>query len=425
MWRRGGPLKADNSLSKECGLGEFGLRDFLRSKWGPVCFGLGALYGAGCIVMVLTSPEAKQWPLFIKFIISPIAAVLLFGIASLISLAVHELGHLIAGRLVGFPWMAITIGPVSFVKTSSGIKPRWSGYKSLSGLAQCHIRAQNGLRPRLAGFILGGPIASLLLFALSYWVMRETDAASIFVDGIRGDLGEAFFRVFALMFFASAVSTSFGSLLPFGIRGVDTDALILWRLLRGGIKGERQVALAMLGAKISAGIRFRDWEPELISTALKPRDITPARLQSLFLAYLHEVDCGRFEEARALVDEASSIEPKIHEVYLKLKRAVRMEQAFAFAVTGQPEAAARMLGRLSRGDKESQVHRKRVSSAIAFADGRLEEANRLLGEYALELLKQPQPLSRVLVEAEIEWLGWVKQKYQPALAVSPALVVAE
>ena len=348
------------------------MREFFKSKWGPVWLGLCALYGIGCLVLILTSSAESQQSLLVKFVVSPIVAILLFAIASLIALAIHELGHLIAGRLVGFPWMSITIGPISFVRTTSGIRPKWSGYKSMSGLAQCHIRAHDGLRSRLAGFVLGGPVASLLLFAFSLWLMRETDGATIFVDGINGDLGESFFRVFSLMFFASTVSTSLGSLLPVGIRGVDTDALILWRLLRGGIKGERQVSLAMLGAKISAGVRFRDWEPELISTALKPRDLTPARLQALFLAYLHEVDNGRFDVAKEFVDEASLVEPKIHEVYLKLKRAVRLEQAFICAITGQPETAGRMLERISPGDKESQTHRKRVHSAIAYAEGRIK-----------------------------------------------------
>lgn len=400
------------------------MRDFFKGKWGPVWFGLCALYVVGCLALVLNSPESRQGSLLIKFVVTPIVAILLFGIASLIALAIHELGHLFAGRLVGFPWLAITIGPVSFVKTSSGIRPRWSGYKSMSGLAQCHIRAHDGLRGRLAGFVLGGPIASLFLVAFSFWLLRETDGASIFVDGIKGDLGESFFRLFSLMFFASAISTSLGSLLPVGIRGVDTDVLILWRLLRGGVKGERQVALAMLGAKISAGVRFRDWESELITTALKPRDITPARLQALFLAYLHKIDNGRFEEAREFVEEASLIEPKIHEVYLKLKRAVCMEQAFIFAVTGQPETAARMLERITLGDKESQVHRKRVISAIAYAEGRFEEADRIRGQYAFELLQQPRALSRVLIEAEIEWLTWVQERFSPIATDEPALATA-
>lgn len=387
------------------------MREYFKGTWAQLYAGLGALYALGAMVVVLTAPAEKQWDLVVNLCVTPLIFVLSFFLASLVCLAVHELGHLLAGRLAGFPWLAITIGPVSLVKTSQGVKTRWSGYKSLSGLAQCHIKGHDRLRVRLALFVLGGPVASVFLLVLGVALFRQVGGLDFVFDRSEQSVASIASRAMVLMFLGAALSTAFGSLLPIGIRGVDTDMRILWRLLIGGSKGERQVALAMLGAKISAGIRYRDWEPELLETALKPHDLTPARLQALFLAYLHELDSGNYAAARRHIEEAVAIEPRIHEIYLKLKRAVKTENAFAIAMMGEHETAQLIHDRLGPGDKESLVHRKRVLAAIKYSSGQFEEGESLQAEYARELLGQPRVFSRALLQAEIEWLEAVRTRF--------------
>jgi hypothetical protein len=87
----------------------------------------------------------------------------LFGVllVNFLVIAVHEFGHLIAGRIVGLPFTGVTIGPF-VTRFRSGkwelkLRPRVSGGLAFMGLAR--IRR---VRRRLIVLVAGGPASSLL-----------------------------------------------------------------------------------------------------------------------------------------------------------------------------------------------------------------------------------------------------------------------
>jgi hypothetical protein len=94
--------------------------------------------------------------------------IVLFGflLVNFLVIAVHELGHLIAGWIVGLPFLGVTIGP--FVaklhrgKLELKLRPRVSGGLAFMGLTR--IRR---VRRRLIVLVAGGPSSRGVPGALS------------------------------------------------------------------------------------------------------------------------------------------------------------------------------------------------------------------------------------------------------------------
>lgn len=92
----------------------------------------------------------------------------LFGfiLVNFLTIAVHEFGHLIAGWIVGLPFVGVTIGP--FVakfrkgKWELKLRPRLRG-----GLTYMGLDRLRRVRRRLIVLVLGGPLASLVSGAIA------------------------------------------------------------------------------------------------------------------------------------------------------------------------------------------------------------------------------------------------------------------
>ncbi len=86
--------------------------------------------------------------------------------ATFVNVAAHELGHLLAARLVGFPVRRLLVGPFELLRTTAGWRPRlcreWLFV--VGGLVLVDVTAPSPRR--LAVFAAGGPAASLALLLL-------------------------------------------------------------------------------------------------------------------------------------------------------------------------------------------------------------------------------------------------------------------
>ena len=99
------------------------------------------------------------------------AAANFVGIESLACLAlaviVHEVGHLLAGWMVGFRFSSITIGPMAVRLEYGRLRAGFRRVLPAAGHAGMHIDRIRRLRRRLLRFIAGGPLANLLTAALA------------------------------------------------------------------------------------------------------------------------------------------------------------------------------------------------------------------------------------------------------------------
>src|SRR3954452_11703665 len=117
---------------------------------------VGFLVGSviGLILFLTDQLPIWHWPAFNPVLLVP---------ALYISIAVHEIGHLIASTLVGFENGGIAIGGFVFVKSGGNWTFRFD-LRSWSGGFFKPLTDRRSFRPaRFAWMVAGGPLASRVL----------------------------------------------------------------------------------------------------------------------------------------------------------------------------------------------------------------------------------------------------------------------
>ena len=81
-------------------------------------------------------------------------------------LAAHELGHLLAGKALGLPFVRFTVGPLQLVREGERIRARLNtAWFQPAAYVMLALPAEGDRRWRWAAVLLGGPLSNLLLGA--------------------------------------------------------------------------------------------------------------------------------------------------------------------------------------------------------------------------------------------------------------------
>jgi peptidase M50-like protein len=135
-------------------------------RWHPAVIGLGlpALVAAGALAAWLLDRDEA---------VALLLGLLAFWVAFLVNVAVHELGHLAAGRIVGIGASRIVLGPLELVRDAN----RWSArlcrdWFSLGGGLVLLTPPPRTAR-HMAWVAAGGPVASLALLVASLALLRR------------------------------------------------------------------------------------------------------------------------------------------------------------------------------------------------------------------------------------------------------------
>jgi hypothetical protein len=169
-------------------------------------------------------------------------------------IVVHELGHLAAAQLAGFRFRALTLGPLSLLKTPAGFRVRvnWQ-IMNLIGGQQISTPPQDGASD--AGFMLylaGGVVANFVTAALgAWWLHASVESPPL--------------AMFLLLFVVVSVLLGAMNALPFHTEGgIATDGYNMRTLQRGGAAAERFRAMFNVLAYAYAGVRPRDWAQQTV-----------------------------------------------------------------------------------------------------------------------------------------------------------------
>jgi hypothetical protein len=87
-----------------------------------------------------------------------------------LTLVVHELGHMVAGWLLGFHFRWLAVGPLRLVAECGRIRVRWNNPLPMWGGAVFMVPAGGTrLAARLMVYAAGGPLMSLLVAVAACW----------------------------------------------------------------------------------------------------------------------------------------------------------------------------------------------------------------------------------------------------------------
>ena len=275
-----------------------------------------------------------------------------------VTVAIHELGHLAAGRTVGMRPGAIMIGGVAIFKSGAHWGIRFDYRCMFSGGGAKPLPQKGDLRPTSFGWaIAGGPIASLMFTVVCGLVALR------YGDGLWGWIATLFWTAL------------FITVLPLVLfsRGT-SDGARLWKLMRRPDQTRPWIALWALQGEETCGVLPRNWDPELVRQMLVA-DSTSGQYPFIqLLAFYRLADEKNEQVALEHLENALAKSARCSKV---LRQCIFLEAAFSSALWRKNVLQARTW--LARaGQVREPLSTCGVEATIAMCEKRYDDAVRLL-----------------------------------------------
>jgi hypothetical protein len=332
---------------------------------------------------------------------------LLMGAMVLILLgtsAVHEIGHLMGGKLAKFRFHLLIIGPFKMMRRKERLHLSWSRGAFFNGLAASLPEDDRQLRWRMLLFAVGGPLASLLLALLGTAVFfnyrRDID---FLLDNAWLVEGAALTAIISFIFFLTAMKPGQYN------NGMPADGGRIITLLQGNETADRWCALVLLNGADILGQRPREWDAALVQKVLAITDGSYDTLSAKMLGYQWALDNGRIEDAAQLLDEAL----ETWAAWVSGGRGrLALEKAYFIARHRHNALEARQWFDQVRRSRISQPLQQRAEAAILLAEGNHQAAT-MLAQAGLDALQKETPSGTILAESD-----WLREMVQAAQLVN-------
>jgi len=204
---------------------------------------------------------------------------LLFYMGVFLVINIHELGHLIFGKLLGYRFLMFRAGPLSIQKENEKLKFTFIKNVGYGGLCAM-IPGENSSLKDFAVYSTGGILFNILTgigFIFSAFVVSQP----VFT---------------AVPLFLTGVVSIFLALLnawPFFSMNQPTDGMMFFSILRKNPLAERFYESVMLSKKLAMGVRPKDLGLTPVDLPLKDFH----ELAAVFYLYFMEMDQGHVEKA--------------------------------------------------------------------------------------------------------------------------------
>jgi hypothetical protein len=216
--------------------------------------------------------------------------VLVFVAALSIMILIHELGHLIAGWLLGFRFREIAVGPLRLWLEGSKIKMGFRREMTAMGYAGMQVGRVARLRRRLVLYASGGTAANALSLAIPAMFAYHSSFASM------SPLASSFAAQFTYL----SIILGFLNIMPAPLASrIASDGSRIATLLSDRKRGRRYLAICGLRAQNQKGIRPKDLRQTWLKVACSVPDESVDDFWGNWFAY-------RSASARSDKDEASA-----------------------------------------------------------------------------------------------------------------------
>jgi hypothetical protein len=217
---------------------------------------------------------------------------------------------------------------------------------------------------QLIVMILGGPVASLVLWAGIQGVLLCVESAS-------GPLASTLIAVATVTAYLSLLLAVL-TFLPFMAGGFKSDGRRAWDLARGGPQTDQELAMMVLTMQLLAGTRPRELDPVLLGRSLSLNDGSLFDLYARMNAYHHAADRQDWAAARGYLETLAAAEAKMVPL---LGATVRCEYAWLVATVGSDPTLARAWLDSAGPMDFDPATRLRSESAVLLAEGSREAAH--------------------------------------------------
>jgi hypothetical protein len=322
--------------------------------------------------------------------------ILLFCAAFGVAILVHELGHLIAGWLLGFQFSQISVGPIQLRLQHGKLKVSFLRDLTALGFAGMHVDTIIRLRRRFMVYAAGGTAANVITIPIATFFANHTHFAATHPFSIS----------FAAQLSMISLLLSVVSLLPLPVGPTSfTDGFRIATLLKDRQKTRRLLSVCAVGAQQQNGIPPKNWRRTWLKAASSLPDGCADDFWGNWLAYIS----GSSREDESLA--ASHLERCLI-VSRSLTHTVRdlaAQEAAIFAAWFRSDTrlAEKWLGQITRPKLLHPLNRCRVDVAMCCARGEFKTA---LGAWEEGLsyvnVLPDTPAKQRLIEG---WQDWRKQ----------------
>jgi hypothetical protein len=320
---------------------------------------------------------------------------LIIGISSAamshLAVGVHEVGHYLAGKAVGFRFFSMKIGPFYWWKSDKGTQFsfRGSDQRAYGYVAMVPVDDRR-LMQRYRLFILGGPVASLLMLLAVGWSVSWQNPFT----GMPKNSGalDLVTRLLLLGLVIVTAMVALSSIVPFRYRGFYNDGALLLLSIFNKREAELRILLLKWGAIAGTGQRCSDWDIAMLRRIL---ELTTAPFekaiygQNLGNALLYS---GHVEEGLALLDQSYSQLTFKTGLMTEYECSLALDNAFARAYFGKNLEGAREC--LAKADEVKSARTygfSRARAAIALLKGDRDEVGRHVEEARAWLSQHGDP----------------------------------
>ncbi len=300
----------------------------------------------------------------------------------------HELGHAIAGYVVGFKFRFLTAGPFMWEKSSQGkLTFKWNkSLNVLGGLTLCLPEKADNLRYKFALFGAGGPLMSLLISGLFYIFYANTWS-------FENSFGSFFLTYNLLITSILSFFIFLITIIPFHSGGFYTDGARILTLLRGGAQSLVQVVLLTEMARSISGTRPRDLDKPKFEQIL-PLATAPTFVYTIInYLYFIELDQKNYALAYQYLKNLENISPSLPGIF---QRITYLELAY-------------FEGAINQNLELAQNYMAKVGSA---KDPFIYQAIYLKTEAVIALLQQNYDLAVQKAEAAVQEVANLLEKGQ-------------
>ncbi|MBI3474282.1 MAG: M50 family metallopeptidase [Acidobacteria bacterium] len=199
-----------------------------------------------------------------------------------VAVAVHELGHLVAGKSVGMNVGGVVIGGFRIFKSGKRWTCQFDWRQAMAGgLAKPLPPTSDVSLAQFAWMIAGGPLASILL-------TLATGAITLRYGGGAGGWRDYLFWVALL---------TISSLIPGSAGPNRSDGAQLWMPLRRPEQCRSWIALLKIQTEEAEGVLPADWDASLVAEMLTAEPMSAEYSYCQLLTYYRRADQGDDLEA--------------------------------------------------------------------------------------------------------------------------------
>lgn len=306
----------------------------------------------------------------------------------MLSVIVHELGHVACGLAARFRFEALVVWPLAINRRLRITFAR--GMSAAHGLAICSPTGSDRLLQRYKTFVVGGPASNIILAVVAC-------AAAIVIAPKDHRLASFAFVLSGVSLFVAAAN-----LVPARVGEYMTDGAVLAVLRQPGNKAESLLATILLAHQWLKGTDPRTWDPALIAKAVADRSLTQEAGWACLLAHMHADAKGDADEARHWIGLAYD---RIEHVEPALRNVILAEVVYVRARYSCDAVGAENVRQTIPKDSLPEATELALTAVIAIAASRFDEGAKAIAQLQ-ELGRSPKwrngedSLRRVIVGLE-------------------------